>query len=139
MYAAPHPMCYCTLSHTEASNLLNHMMVTNCVVCLKPFPIHDIIVGSCRHLYHPWCILSHFKIHQTCVNVDCLAMMCAAWQKNFGFNEVDLTAFATTELDSSEESQINETARRQQLALANCPEVGEFQSYSTAFCTCISP
>ena len=94
---------------------------------------------NCRHFYHPWCALSHFKVHQTCANVDCPAVMSSTWQKSFGFNEVDLTVFTVEELDSIEESRINEIARRQELALANCPEVGEFQSYSTTFCTCVFP
>ena len=135
--AQPHPMCYGTHSQTETCNSLNHMMVTNCAVCLKPFPIQDIIVGSCRHLYHPWCALSHFRVNQTCAAVDCPAVMSAAWQKSFGFNEVDLTAFATEELDTTEESRISEIARRQEIALANCPEVGECRNYTQTLCATI--
>jgi hypothetical protein len=76
--ATPHPMCYDTHSDSEGTNSLSHMMVADCVVCLKPFPIHDIIVGSCRYLYHPWCALNHFRAHQTCANIDCPAIMSPA-------------------------------------------------------------
>ena len=44
--AAPHPMCYGIELRSEGIQSLNHMMVTDCVLCLKPFPIHDIVVAS---------------------------------------------------------------------------------------------
>jgi hypothetical protein len=80
----PHPMCYGTNLQSEATNSLNHMMVTDCALCCKPFPIHDIIVANYRHLYHPWCALIHFRLHQTCTNAHCPAIMLAAWQKVSG-------------------------------------------------------
>ena len=104
----PHPMCYGTDLQSEATNSLNYMMVMDCVLCCKPFPIHDIIVANCRHLYHPWCALIHFRSHQTCANADCPTIMSAAWQKSFGFKEVDLTGFAKEDLDTSEEARVTE-------------------------------
>ena len=98
----PHPMCYGTELHSEGNQSLNHMMVSDDVICLKHFPIHDIVVASCRHFYHPWCALSHFRSHQSCADVDCPAVISPAWQKSFGLREVDLLAFPTEDFDNSE-------------------------------------
>lgn len=87
---APHPMCYGMDGDGESGNPLKHMMVTDCAFCSRPFPFYDIVVAHCRHLYHPWCAMSHFRQHQTCAHADCPATMSYEWQKSFGFKEVDI-------------------------------------------------
>ena len=139
LYNVPHPMCYGIDLDSEATNLLNHMMVTNCALCSKPFLLHNIIVANYRHLYHPWCPLIHFRSNQTCANGDCPTIMLAAWQKKFGFNEVNFSKCSMEDLDISEETCISEISTRQQRALENCLEVGEFSFHPTTknivFCT----
>jgi hypothetical protein len=34
---------------------LETLRVTTCTLCACPFPLHDIDVFSCCHLYNPWC------------------------------------------------------------------------------------
>ncbi len=46
---------------------LKTLRVTTCTLCACPFPLHDIDVFSCCHLYNPWCASvwlrknSHFR------------------------------------------------------------------------------
>ena len=127
----PHPMCYSIDLENEVTNLLNHMMVTDCALCCKPFPLHDIIVANCRHLYHPWCALIHFRSNQTCANGDCLAIMSAAWQKSFGFNEVNLSRCTMEDLDMGKETHIFEISTRQQRTFEKCPKVVELSFHPT--------
>ena len=52
--------------------------------------------------------------------------MSIAWQKSFGFNEVNLSGCAMEELDMDKETRISEISTRQQRTLKNCPKVGKF-------------
>jgi hypothetical protein len=55
-----------------------------CVVCNGPFPLDDIIVCNCQHLYHPWCATNWFNIASSCREENC-ASVHPKWLKSFGF------------------------------------------------------
>jgi hypothetical protein len=54
----PHPLCKPNIKFDIGPSFLK---IAPCVVCLCGFPHNDIIVFLCRHLYHSWCVLVHFK------------------------------------------------------------------------------
>ncbi len=51
------------------------LKIVPCVVCLFGFPHNDIVTFVCRHLYHPWCALMHFKHSNKCANPHCKTNM----------------------------------------------------------------
>ena len=63
--------------------------INPCVCCKGLFPHNDIVVSSCRHLYHPWCVAIHFKLHSKCYETSCEARMFLEWYLSFGFSEFD--------------------------------------------------
>jgi hypothetical protein len=65
------------------------LKVASCVVCLCEFPCNDIITSICKHLYHPWFALMHFKQSCKCVDLHCNAIVFPKWYKSFGFKEFD--------------------------------------------------
>jgi hypothetical protein len=54
----PHPILYSTESQKFCADYLK---LIPCVLCKCLFLHNDIIVTSCRHLYHPWCAAIHFR------------------------------------------------------------------------------
>jgi hypothetical protein len=53
----PHPLC----NHDAQVDKPNFLKILPCVVFLCAFPHNDIVVFTCRHLYHPWCALIRFR------------------------------------------------------------------------------
>jgi hypothetical protein len=60
-----------------------------CIYCKAPFPQNDIVVATCRHLYHPWCIAIHCKANSKCYESTCEVGMSLEWYLSFGFGEFD--------------------------------------------------
>ena len=83
----PHPMCNSLeieLADTDSIKL------TNCVLCDCPFAYNDILVCSCRHVYHPWCAVSWFSTSVKCVEKSCTVVH-PDWFKSFGFGELPIS------------------------------------------------
>ncbi len=81
-----------------------------CVICNCPFPLFDIIVCSCQHLYHPWCATIWFKTTNSCRNEECISVLHLEWLKNFGF------ASPTAELEEKVVDMDCEMVRRMAIA-----------------------
>jgi hypothetical protein len=80
----PHPLCNLEVK----SNIpLNFLKIAPCVVCLCGFPHNDVVVFVCRHLYHPWYVLIHFKHKSKCVDPHYRTNMSPEQFKSFGFKE----------------------------------------------------
>ncbi len=77
----PHTICYVEV----VDKWKYELNVTMCVICNCPFPLFDIIVCSCQHLYHPWCVAIWFKIINSCRNEECISVLHLEWLKSFGF------------------------------------------------------
>lgn len=121
LYIQPHPMAY---SRQIEDSKLAYMLVTDCALCEKPFPLNDMVVGHCRHLYHPWCAMSHFRTSCHCAHPDCKVQMGFGWLKSFGFNEPDSSLYPNSELEELEESRQAALKLRKEIAIAACPELG---------------
>ena len=83
----PHPMCNSLELEVMDSDSI---MVTNCVLCDCPFSYNDILVCSCRHVYHPWCAVSWFSTSVKCVEKSC-SVVHPDWYKSFGFGELPIS------------------------------------------------
>ena len=79
----PHPMCN-SIGQEEWD--CDYLKLCNCVLCESPFTYNDIVVCSCRHLYHPWCAVSWFSSSSRCVDKSC-SHVHPDWYKSFGFRE----------------------------------------------------
>ena len=88
----PRPPVYAPLEGTpmeltSSSNETAFMGITLCSLCSLPFPHCDIIVSSCRHLYHPFCASILFVNDNKCMAVGCKAMAHPEWHRSFGWGE----------------------------------------------------
>ncbi len=55
-----------------------------CVICNGPYPLGDVILCNCRHLYHPWCVTICFNTTNSYREENC-ASVHLEWLKSFGF------------------------------------------------------
>lgn len=83
----PHPMCNSLENELADSDSIK---LTNCVLCDCPFAYNDILVCSCRHVYHPWCAVSWFSTSVKCVEKSCTVVH-PDWFKSFGFGELPIS------------------------------------------------
>ena len=78
----------------RACSFLNsYMKLGDCALCCQKFPLNDIVVSFCRHVYHPFCFLSHFKVATVCADPRCGAKMPVTWLKSFGVTELDMNLY----------------------------------------------
>lgn len=125
----PHPI---TSSLSSSYKDLGFVKVTNCVVCDLPFPLSDILVCSCRHLYHPWCAITWFRTACKCVEKSCNSIVHPNWYKSFGFGEPHAAlGEKAEELDCEVQRQMA-ISERTTIAKGKLPNIGEFP-----ICLCI--
>lgn len=65
-----------------------HLELQPCSFCNKFFSTFDIVVASCRHMYHPFCIASLCSKKKRCVT--CGESFHPSWWRSFGFRDFDL-------------------------------------------------
>ncbi|KAG0596509.1 hypothetical protein M758_UG261200 [Ceratodon purpureus] len=80
----PHPMWN---SFGTKDLQCDFVKITTCVLCDSKFSYGDIVVCSCRHVYHPWCALSWFSKSVKCVEESC-SKVHSDWWKSFSFGEL---------------------------------------------------
>lgn len=117
-----HPMC-----NPERKNdiFLWYVMIEDCVVCGQNFPFHDIIFAHCRHAYHPWCLLSHFRVSSSCGESSSSLMMSPSWLKSFGVMELAMHMFEKDVLEAEENTRVDVIAKRESIVRSLCPELGK--------------
>ncbi|KAG0595091.1 hypothetical protein M758_UG138600 [Ceratodon purpureus] len=79
-----HPMCN---SFGTIDLPCDFVKITTCVLCDSKFSYGDIVVCSCRHVYHPWCAFSWFSKSVKCVEKSCFEVH-PDWWKSFGLGEL---------------------------------------------------
>jgi hypothetical protein len=104
----PHPMCYVAV--LDKSVTIDLKVTIMCMVCNAPFPLSNIIVYSCRHLYHLWCVAIWFKAANSSREEKCASVLHPKWSKSFGF------ASPTVELEKKVDDTDFEMARRMVVA-----------------------
>lgn len=123
----PHPLCYPSAPHAPLTDLLK---VSDCEYCRCGFLHNDIVVASCRHLYHPWCAIVHFGSSARCFNATCNSLMSPDWFKSFGFREFDKEMEDQAVAEGCEDARLQALNLRTQAAKSHCPNVGEFWAFS---------
>jgi hypothetical protein len=78
-----HLMCYAN----DVCNKVLDSITKNCLVCGFNFPFKNIIICSCRHFYHAWCVIIWFKMNTQC-NL-CGGLVHPNWCKSFVFAKFD--------------------------------------------------
>lgn len=59
-----------------------------CSFCNGHFSFFDVVVASCRHLYHPFCIVSLCGKQNRCVT--CAETFHPSWWRSFGFRNLEV-------------------------------------------------
>jgi hypothetical protein len=118
----PHPIC-----KPECKNDTSpcYIKTEDCTVCRHNFPFHDIIFAHCRHVYHPWCFLNHFRFANSYADSSCSLMMPLSWLNFFGVMELDMHMLEKDVLEANENTRVDIIARWKLVAMSFCPELGK--------------
>jgi hypothetical protein len=125
----PRPMVYLPsdpLPSCDFSDESKFIRITTCSLCSFPFPQNDIVVSSCKHLYHPFCASVVFVRNCKCMAIGCGELSHPEWHRSFGWGE------PTTELSERAlmlglaEERRRIMQERTDQARARVPGVGKF-------------
>lgn len=86
LHLRPVPMVYTSSKQPCTSH--GSLDITDCVLCGFPFPNYEIVISSCKHLYHPWCSLVNFSQSNKCCARGCSMVQPIAWTASFGWRGV---------------------------------------------------
>jgi hypothetical protein len=118
----PHPIPYPGAGYEDNGFAVK---ITVCVKCHSGLCFSDIILSSCRHVYHPWCACVYFRNSNTCAYDLCKSMAGPEWAKSFGFKEFDADMTAAEVSEGSNEAMKLVLHARKELALAKAPDAGQ--------------
>ena len=119
------PMEENALEMTSSSAEICVLDITVCSLCSFPFPHNDIVVSSCRHLYHPFCASVVFSNTNKCTAVGCKAMSHPEWHRNFGWGEPGPELVERALMLGLAEERKKILQDRSDAAKGRCPHYGE--------------
>jgi hypothetical protein len=56
-----------------------------CPICNNFYDNHKFVVASCDCVCHPWCIIVHVELFNTCAKVSCGKPLNQKWCTNMGY------------------------------------------------------
>lgn len=127
----PRPMVYAPLEE-PISDLMDYsdetmfIRVTVCSLCSFPFPQSDIIVSSCRHLYHPFCASVLFVNSSKCTAMGCKSLSHPEWHRSFGWGEPSPDLVQRALMLGLAEERKKILKDRSDAAKDKCPAAGKF-------------
>lgn len=105
-----------------------------CSICSDGFPLWDVILCSCQHVYHPWCAAQWFRSNVRCAALDC-GLVPPLWYNSWGFGqynkllaEIEKEGQRTT-LPDVPSSQLLGEARKTALGNASAPPYAHRESF----------
>jgi hypothetical protein len=119
---SPHPMCY---NSDASSSSLKYLKVVLCSYCSEGFPFNDVVVATCRHVYHPWCLVVHFGRDNLCADKLCKGRISPDWLKSFGIKEFDEEMYNQEVAEGCDKGRQGEILKRRSAALLHYPDYDE--------------
>ena len=95
-----------------------------CALCMSGFPLNNIIVCTCGHLYHPWCAGIWFRVASTCADASCGTTVHLAWFSSFGFGQLHAPLLQLVQSLKLEEEQERLMATLTSTILDSHPDIG---------------
>ena len=86
LHLRPMPLVYTSSEQPCTSH--GSLDITDCVLCGFSFPNYEIVISSCKHLYHPWCSMVNFSQSNKCCAWGCSMVQPIAWIASFGWRSV---------------------------------------------------
>lgn len=83
----PQPIVYPEEKGAENWDGSAVLVLSMCSLCQFSFPTNDIIVSSCRHLYHPFCASVVFVGGGPCIAKECHSELHPEWHRSFKWSK----------------------------------------------------
>ena len=77
----------------EVEEAAGPFMLEPCAVCNRWYNSYDVVMASCRHFYHPFCITKLVESQNSCVT--CNEVFAPSWWALFGFQKMQPGEAAT--------------------------------------------
>lgn len=81
----PNPILH--LAPHFASNCIGFITIQSCGFCNRSYHCHDIVVTSCKHTFHPFCLREFLKGTNKCI--ICGQTLHLDWCNSWGFRETN--------------------------------------------------
>ena len=91
---------------------------------MSGFPLNNIIVCTCGHLYHPWCAGIWFRVASTCADASYGTTVHPAWFSSFGFGQLHAPLLQLVQSLKLEEEQERLMATLTSTILDSYPDIG---------------
>jgi hypothetical protein len=104
------------------------LLITNCTLCQVPFLYSDIIVSSCRYLYHPFCASVIFVHGGKCIAKGCQSLTHPEWHRSFGWGEPGLEMLQRALMLGCAEERRKVLQQRMGAAKGAFPSAGKFST-----------
>jgi len=122
----PTPMVYPIVDEVLQKSIEPVLLrITVCSFCDLPFPNSNIVVASCKHVYHPWCGQAVFGQGSRCVDVHCQATVHPDWHRSFGWGKPNLELEELAKRLQCDEENVRLLSARAEKARVNCPYSGK--------------
>ena len=105
------------------------LKITKCALCGYRFPKSDIVIASCKHLYHPFCAKVTYESGYKCAAANCSdKLVDPDWHRSFGWGGpgsvvVEDVASQMTQCDEEVARLLSERAEKARL---RCPNTGNY-------------
>ena len=123
---AMRPTPHCSIFDSKTTLESNPILVQPCAVCLNHFPLNDIVVSTCGHLYHPWCARIWFRVASTCADVSCGTTVHPSWFRSFGFGQLHTPLQQLAQTLELEKEQHSLLATLTSTIMDSYPDIGMF-------------
>jgi len=101
------------------------LKITTCSLCGFAFPKSDIIVSSCKHMYHPFCAKIVYQSGNRCVDLKCTeAFVDPDWFRSLGVGTVNGELQERAASLGCVEEDAKVLAKRYEDARLNYPDIG---------------
>jgi hypothetical protein len=76
----PSPVAFVYLENDVCTDVSNILSIFPCPFCHRSFePFWDCKFASYKHVYHSWCVVSHFSNSSKCLLKSCKEKVCLEW------------------------------------------------------------
>ena len=105
------------------------LKITKCALCGFNFPKSDIVIASCKHMYHPFCAKVTYESGFKCAAANCSdKLVDPDWHRSFGWggpgSVVDEDVAAQMSMCDEEVARL--LSERAERARRRCPNTGEY-------------
>lgn len=129
----PVPLVYPDSAFGEdASPERRFLKITTCALCGFGFPKSDIVIASCKHMYHPFCAKVTYESGYKCAAANCSdKLVDPDWHRSFGWGGPGTVVVedVAAQMTVCDEEVARLLVGRAERARLRCPNTGQYLNH----------